>query len=752
VCREFRGAIEVVPSTDNVDVIEQSLDPFAWEPQSTTIKELLKNPENYAGKLLTIDGEVTRNEEFSYSYELDLVDENDLIGIYVDKLTEINVESVETGQYYQITGIAEILDDNIQINPRVQSDLAEIQPPTVAMSAQMPINYDPTQSFTININVTNYLDEGINDLVITLNIPKGFSIDQVSDNGSIDANQIIWNLDSLSGQNTEKNFTISGTISSSLENIYLENYSLSYSNQAEILQGTPMYSFPGDSVPVWAIQGTSFRSPYLLEQVKTSGVVTAVFPEMEGFWIQGEEDSNSLTSDGLFVYSPTIDPTIVVGDLISVQGSIHEPHTETQLFLEDFEILSTNQSSPMAIPLNPPVDNQESETYYEALEGMLVSVDGPAKAVSPTNQYGETALILPLYSVTHLMHGGENGMAIRVDDSSFETHSDQSTMSYAASTGDYISGIIGPLAYNYGYYKVEPLTPPIVEKEATIIDALPEPASNEFRIMTWNVENLFDFLEPHPSDPPLPTVAEYRVWLDKIANTILLADFPSVIALQEVENIGILQDLVENSIIEAYNYQPVLIEGTDSRGIDVGYLVRGDVKILNVEQFPAPNELTPRPPLLLEVQINQGTDSKTVYLLNNHFLSMSGGEQATEPRRIAQAEWNVELVNQVLSQNPDASIIVMGDLNSYYDSPPIDVFRSAGMVHVFDQLLPQDRYTYIYQGVAQVLDHLLVINSFADNIVDVNILHVDADYPLQLPGDTSALHKSDHDPVIVTFR
>ena len=72
---------------------------------------------------------------------------------------------------------------------------------------------------------------------------------------------------------------------------------------------------------------------------------------------------------------------------VITQGSIHEPHTETQMFLEDFEILSTNQATPSPISLNPPVDNQESEIYYEALEGMLVTVDGPAKAVSPSYNF-----------------------------------------------------------------------------------------------------------------------------------------------------------------------------------------------------------------------------------------------------------------------------------------------------------------------------------------------------------------------------
>lgn len=748
----YRGAIEIVPSPEDVTVIRQPVDPFAWESREISIKELLTQTSDFPGKLVTVSGEISRVEEFSYSYEMDLVEDEKLISVYIDKLTEMNVEIIEPGQYYQVTGIVEMVDDEIQIYPRVQSDLLAIQAPTVTMNAQMPVNYDPDQIFTLDLIVNNHLPETIDNLNVSLIIPDGLTVDLVSDNGVLMNDQITWTYDSLPGGGTERIFTISGTISRANDYLFLEDYTLTYNDQNALVTGTPIYSFPGDSVPVWAIQGRTYRSPYLLQQVKTSGVITAVFPEMEGFWLQGEEDQDPLTSQGLFVYSQVADPNIAPGDLISVQGTIHEPHNETQLFLEDWQLIATNQSLPVAIPLNPPVDPIESSNYYETLEGMLVQVTGPAKAVSPTNKYGEIALVLPLYSDTHLLQGEPNGMAIRVDDGSFVTHTDQSTMSYAAATGDTLSDIYGPLAYNYGFFKIEPISPPRVDKNPIIIDALPQTASNEFRIMTWNVENLFDFLEPHPSDPSLPTVAEYRVWLEKIANTILLADYPAVIGFQEVEHIGILEDIAEHSILQALDYQAVLIEGTDSRGIDVGYLVRGDVSIKNVQQFPAPNELTPRPPLLLEVQIDLVRETRTIYLLNNHFLSMSGGEQATEPRRIAQAAWNGELVNQILTENPDAFVIVMGDLNSYYDSPPIDTLRSVGLVHAFDRLPPEERYTYIYQGIAQVLDHILVNASYEDSISRVDILHVNADYPLQMPGDTSVLHKSDHDPVVVTFQ
>ena len=94
---------------------------------------------------------------------------------------------------------------------------------------------------------------------------------------------------------------------------------------------------------------------------------------------------------------------------------------------------------------------------------------------------------------------------------------------------------------------------------------------------------------------------------------------------------------------------------------------------------------------------------------------------------------------------------VIGDLNSFYTSLPINTLRDAGLEHVFDLLPWEERYTYIYQGVSQALDHILVTPNLMDLILRVDILHVNADYPLPLSDDTSPYHKSDHDPVIVVF-
>ena len=268
--------------------------------------------------------------------------------------------------------------------------------------------------------------------------------------------------------------------------------------------------------------------------------------------------------------------------------------------------------------------------------------------------------------------------------------------------------------------------------------------------MTWNVENLFDAFEPHPSSPPLPTVSEYRLQIAKVVHTIWASGLPTVIGFQEVENIGILEDIAEHELIAHYGYIPVLIEGTDSRGIDVGYLVRGDrAAVIEEAQFDAPEGITSRPPLLVSVKL-KGTDT-VIHLLNNHFTSMSGGEAATEPRRNAQAAWNVTVMNEILEGSPDGLLAVIGDLNSFYDSLPIQTLRNGGLSHTFDLIPADERYTYVYEGVSQTLDHIMVTPSLEAYIADVIVLHLNADFAIPPAGDDSAVHKSDHDPVLVIF-
>ena len=94
---------------------------------------------------------------------------------------------------------------------------------------------------------------------------------------------------------------------------------------------------------------------------------------------------------------------------------------------------------------------------------------------------------------------------------------------------------------------------------------------------------------------------------------------------------------------------------------------------------------------------------------------------------------------------------MMGDLNSYYGSLPLKTLENSGLINLFDWLEPEERYSYVYQGSSQVLDHILVNENLEAYLIGVNVLHCNADYPLPLSDDEGFIHKSDHDPVIGTF-
>ena len=85
----------------------------------------------------------------------------------------------------------------------------------------------------------------------------------------------------------------------------------------------------------------------------------------------------------------------------------------------------------------------------------------------------------------------------------------------------------------------------------------------------------------------------------------------------------------------------------------------------------------------------------------------------------------------------------MGDLNSFYDLPPLDVLREAGLHHVYEIVEPERPYSYIYQGESETLDHILVTPSLYEHLVGVEAVHISADYPLPLPDDTSARRASE---------
>ncbi len=137
-------------------------------------------------------------------------------------------------------------------------------------------------------------------------------------------------------------------------------------------------------VPIHQIQGSATASTLTGQTVLTQGIVTAVYPGFRGFYIQTPDagiDSDPATSEGLFVFmgATPIPASVVVGNLVSVFGSVAEfptatpqPPSVTQLAVTNpanINVLATAQPLPAPIAVTLPLT---STTALERFEGMRV--------------------------------------------------------------------------------------------------------------------------------------------------------------------------------------------------------------------------------------------------------------------------------------------------------------------------------------------------------------------------------------------
>lgn len=160
--------------------------------------------------------------------------------------------------------------------------------------------------------------------------------------------------------------------------------------------------------------------------------------------------------------------------------------------------------------------------------------------------------------------------------------------------------------------------------------------------------------------------------------------------------------------------------------------------------------------LAAEMLFTPGTGrEERFFLVNNHWKSKRGDDRlggsrqppvpGTEVQRAAQAQVIADFVQELLDADPQAAVIVLGDLNEHEFRSPLAVLAESGLVNLLAQIEQEDRYTYNYLGNSQVLDHILVSPRLEAQDPQVDIVHANADYP-----DSEAA--SDHDPIVARVR
>lgn len=303
--------------------------------------------------------------------------------------------------------------------------------------------------------------------------------------------------------------------------------------------------------------------------------------------------------------------------------------------------------------------------------------------------------------------------------------------------------------------------------------AVPSASGHEISIATQNMWRFFDDVDDGSGD--LLTTAEYQLRLNKLSRQIVhVLRSPDVLAVQEVENIKVLDDLAAAvSAQGGKKYQSVLLEGHDWGGIDVGFLLRADIKVLSREQILKTRRLDraalfDRPPLWLRVQV---TDKRVLNIVNVHLKSLRGSSdpalsKKTARKRQHQAEALAEWVGLYLAKPAAEPLLVLGDFNASYapslganDASSADalggvdvmaIVQAEGLSNQWSRLPEAERYSYVHDCRAETLDHVLASAALLPAIKSLAVSRGNAG--VRAPADrrdSSALRSSDHDALVL---
>lgn len=308
-------------------------------------------------------------------------------------------------------------------------------------------------------------------------------------------------------------------------------------------------------------------------------------------------------------------------------------------------------------------------------------------------------------------------------------------------------------------------------------------------ITTFNVENFFDLVHtPGKRDigtGGAATLVALETQLSKLALAIHVElALPDILVVQEVDTAALLQDLGDRvNLYAGTQYTATSFETSDERGLDVGFLwnrqrvslreafLLDDPIVPGVQAAFGPQSPSPgREPLVGHFLAH----GHALTIIGNHFKSARGDEPLLDPlqpctprsaqQRKAQARVVRAFATRLLEQDPEALVMVAGDLNDISggqpgegeDHPLAILSGLAGEVPLTDlaALAPEEEpYTFMINDKRQLLDHILVSPALLARFVAVNILHFNAGFPRELRDDVQTTRRaSDHDPVEASFR
>ena len=437
--------------------------------------------------------------------------------------------------------------------------------------------------------------------------------------------------------------------------------------------------------------------------------------------------------------------------------------------------------------------------FWESLEGMLVTAPQPV-AVSGTSRFGEIFVAVDGgEDATGLSDRG----TLNISPDDFNPEKVQIDWDFGldaidANVGTTFEDITGVVSYDFGNFQINPTEQLVVVEDSTLAPEVTELAGseNQLTIASYNVLNL----DPVVEDQALTNNGEARNVDDDVGNGRFDAiaeqivnnlGSPDIIGLQEIQDNtggetgdgvisasetfetliaaidmaddGLMNDSSGYAYIDNTFITDLASGGQPGGNIRTGFLykedrvslVEGSVQTIGT-QDPGGAFEGARLPLVATFEFI----GEEVTVVNNHFSSKGGSapilgvEQDFADRqedvdvngsldeRQAQSEAVAGFVEDALTADPNANVVVVGDFNEFEFVSPLTGLEEAGLTNLTNTLDEDERYTFNFQGNSQALDHTLVSAALADDAV-YDIVHVNSEF---FDSDSKA---SDHDPTLV---
>lgn len=566
---------------------------------------------------------------------------------------------------------------------------------------------------------------------------------------------------------------------------------------------TQFFAFAVETQPpsIASLQGRSHRlgaGPRWVWGLEA--VLTAFDAKARTLWVEDSlPDSDPATSNGVAVALGSSDAvarlTPFAGRRLALSGRLVEKARPGGLPVTTFEASEARllaASSPLPLERLGPggrvipsgaIDDDalakfEPESdgldFWESLEGMRVALDS-AVVVGPSDDYG-TFTVLADGGRGSRVRSSRGGLMLSEGDANPERLMVDAALlpeRPPLAVGDRFNGpLFGVIDYRFGSYRLLPASlPPVVPgapaRERTSLVA-------KRRALTVGSFNLENFSAASP--------ASKCAALGQAISSGLGG--PDIVALQEVQDDS---GPVDDGVVAAAKTLAALVGCVAAAGgprYEFGEVVPtnntqggapgGNIRVAllwNAKRVKLEGELAQlaasdpcfagdpalgfepsRRPLVGQFRFGR----QRITLINNHWSSKGPDDRLfgavqppvrrSEPQRLCQAERVGEWVRGRLTADPNAAVIVLGDLNEHETHPPVHRLEQLGLTDLLRWLPAEDRYTYVYEGNAAVLDHLLVSPVLADSAkTEVDIVHFGADFP-------ASDRASDHDALVARFR